>query len=364
MAEAKNDFTTLEYKCPCCTGALTFDSQTQQLKCEYCDNVFSIEQLAEYDDMLKEDGKEEEPIQWKEYEGEETDGFTEFICPSCGAAIMGDSTTAATFCAYCGNPVALSDRMAGMLRPDYIIPFKHDKKAAEAALQKFYKGKILLPKLFRTENNIKKITGMYVPFWLFSGDAQGKATYDATKVNSWRSGNYRYTKTSHYMVRREGSLTFQRVPVDGSQKMDDAMMDSLEPYDYSQLTDFQSAYLAGYLADRYDMDSKACHPRAEERVRFTTFAELQKSVAGYANVTRRNGSVSVSNSEIKYAMLPVWILNTQYKGETYTFAMNGQTGKMVGKLPIDRKKYWLLWAGIFAASMLLGQLFLLMGGIL
>lgn len=364
MAEAKPEFTTLEYKCPCCTGALTFDSKTQKLKCEYCDNEFSTEQLAEYDEILKEDGKEEEPLEWKAYEGEQIDGFTEFVCPSCGAAIVGDSTTAATFCAYCGNPVALSDRMAGMLKPDYVIPFKLDKKAAEEALQKFYKGKILLPKLFKTENNIQKITGMYVPFWLYSGDAHAKAVYDATKVSTWRSGSYRYTKTSHFMVRREGNIAFQKVPVDGSQKMDDSMMDSLEPYNYNELTDFQTAYLAGYFADRYDMDSTACNPRAEERVRHTSLEELRRTVVGYATVVPRSNRVSVANSETKYAMLPVWILNTQYKGETYTFAMNGQTGKMVGKLPIDRKKYWLLFGGVFAAAMLLGQLLLLIGGIL
>lgn len=364
MAESTSDFTTLEYKCPCCTGALTFDSASQQLKCEYCDNVFSIEQLAEYDEMLKEDGKEEEAPQWKTYEGEEAEGFTEFVCPSCGAAIMGDSTTAATFCAYCGNPVALSDRMAGMLKPDYVIPFKLDKQEAEKALKKFYKGKLLLPKLFKSENNIKKITGLYVPFWLYSGSARGRATYDATKINTWRSGNYRYTKTSHFMVTREGGLSFQKVPVDGSQKMDDAMMDSIEPYRYSELTDFSSAYLAGYFADRYDMDSEACHPRAEERVRNTTLDALKNTVVGYSAVVPRGGRVAIKNGDIKYAMLPVWLLNTQYKGETYTFAMNGQTGKMVGKLPIDRKKYWLLLGGIFAASTLLGQLILLIGGIL
>lgn len=364
MAEAKSDFTTLEYKCPCCTGALTFDSKTQQLKCEYCDNTFSLEQLSEYDEMLKEDGKTEDPFEWQTYEGEQMDGFTEFVCPSCGAAIMGDSTTAATFCAYCGNPVALSDRMAGMLKPDFVIPFTLDKKAAEAALQKFYKGKILLPKLFRSENNIQKITGMYVPFWLFSGNAHGKATFNATRVNSWRSGNYRYTKTSHFMVTREGDLPFERVPVDGSKKMEDAFMNAIEPYDYSKLTDFKTAYLAGYLADRYDMDSTACHPRAEERVRNTTLDELRRTVTGYATVTLRNKQISVNDSSVKYAMLPVWILNTQYKGENYTFAMNGQTGKMVGRLPVDRKKYWLLCGGIFAAAMLLGNLLLMFGGLL
>lgn len=361
---AETEHTTLEYKCPCCTGALTFDSKTQKLICEYCDNQFSLEQLAEYDEILQEDSKEDKQFAWKEYEGEETDGFTEFICPSCGAAIMGDSVTAATFCAYCGNPVALSERMAGMLKPDYIIPFKLDKKAAEDALKKFYKGKILLPKLFKTENNIRKITGIYVPFWLYSGEAHAKAVFNATKVNTWRSGNYRYTRTSHFMVTREGDLAFTKVPVDGSQKMDDAMMDSIEPYNYNELTDFKAAYLAGYLADRYDMDSKTCNPRAEERVRQTSLDELARSVVGYTSATPRNNHVSVTGSEIKYAMLPVWILNTSYKGETYTFAMNGQTGKMIGKLPIDRKKYWLLFGGVFAAAMLLGQLLLLLGGLL
>ena len=204
---------TMEYKCPNCGAPLIFDSQTQQMKCEYCDNSFTMEQLAEMDKILDAD-QQGDDLNWGEYEGEELDGLTGYICQSCGAQIAGDGNTAATECVYCGNPVVLSGQMSGMNKPDYVIPFKLEKEAAKKALRNFYKGKPLLPKMFKSENRIDKITGLYVPFWLFDCDADARVLFDATTVKTWRSGDYRYTKTSHYNATRSGTIAFDRIPVD------------------------------------------------------------------------------------------------------------------------------------------------------
>lgn len=215
-----------------------------------------------------------------------------------------------------------------MLRPDYVIPFKLDKQAAKDALKKFYKGKVLLPKMFREENNIDKITGIYVPFWLFDCEANGRMSFDATRISSWRSGQYQYTKTSHFLVRRSGEMAFENIPVDASEKMDDAYMDSLEPFNYNEMVDFGSAYLSGFFADRYDVSDEECSPRAAKRVRTSLEDELRATVVGYSGVTTKSSNIKTSNGDIKYALFPVYMLNTKYRDKTYTFAMNGQTGKL------------------------------------
>ena len=247
-----------------------------------------------------------------------------------------------------------------MLRPDYIIPFKLDKQAAKDALKKFYKGKHLLQKIFKEENNIDKITGIYVPFWLFDCDANGKMRFDATRISSWRSGNYQYTKVSHYLVTRSGEMAFEKIPVDASQKMDDSYMDSIEPFNYNEMVDFGTAYLSGYFADKYDVSDEECSPRAAKRVRTSLEEELRSTVLGYSGITIKSSDINTSYGDIKYALFPVYMLNTKYRDKTYTFAMNGQTGKFVGKLPISKGRFAAWAAGIAAAVALIAQLFLLL----
>ena len=328
-----------EYKCPCCGGAIAFDSGIQKMKCPYCDTEFELEDLAAYENEVAEETVDE--MQWQtaagaEWQAGETDGLRSFVCNSCGGEIVGDENTAATSCPFCGNPVVMTGQFAGALKPDYVIPFKLDKKAAKEALLAHYKGKRLLPKVFRDENHIDEIKGVYVPFWLFDAEAEAHIRYRATRVRTWSDSNYRYRETSFYAVSRGGNVAFERVPVDGSSKMDDTLMESLEPFDFSGAVDFQTAYLAGYLADKYDVDAEQSVARANERIRKSTEDAFASTVQGYETVTPEHTSIRLENGKAKYALYPVWLLNTTWNGEKYTFAMNGQTGKLVGTLPVDR----------------------------
>lgn len=278
-----------------------------------------------------------------EWRDGEADGLRSYVCKSCGGEIVGDESMAATSCPYCGNHVVMMDQLSGALKPDCVIPFKLDKNAAKSALQNHYKGKSLLPKVFKDENHIDEVKGVYVPFWLFDAEADADIRYRASKVRTWSDSDYNYTETSYYAVCRGGSITFENVPVDGSEKMPDEWMESLEPFDFSQAVDFQTAYLAGFLADKYDVDAKQSVERANERIRKSTEAAIAATVQGYSTVTREAGSIRLNNGKVKYALFPVWILNTTWKGEKYLFAMNGQSGKMVGDLPVDKGAYrkWL-----------------------
>lgn len=353
-----------EYKCPCCGGAIAFDSTIQKMKCPYCDTEFEMETLKSYDSELQ--NEPEEDMHWEstagaEWQESETEGLRSYVCKSCGGEIVGDENTAATACPFCGNPVVMMGQFSGALKPDYVIPFKLDKKAAKAALQKHYCGKKLLPKVFKDQNHIDEVKGIYVPFWLFDADADASIRYKATRVRAWSDSDYNYTETSFFSVVRGGSIGFERVPVDGSTKMADDLMESIEPFNISEAMDFQTAYLAGYLADKYDVDSEQSIGRANERIKKSTADVFAATVQGYTSVTPESTSIRLHNGQVKYALYPVWILNTKWKGKKYTFAMNGQTGKLVGDLPLDKSAYkkWLfsltgiIGAVAFAASYLL-----------
>ena len=340
-----------EYKCPGCGGAVTFDVLSQKMKCSFCETEYEVDELeamgAEADTPSSGEEQQDYGGQW---EPGETDGMRSYVCHSCGGEIVGDENTSATICPFCGNPVVMAGNVTGLLKPDLVIPFQLDKKAAKAAYEKHLEGKKLLPRVFKSENHIDKITGIYVPFWLYSADAQGDMHYQATRTRTWSDSKNIYTETSYYAVRRSGTLHFDAVPVDGSVKMDDTLMESIEPFDSSKAVEFRTAYLAGYLADKFDVDAEAGAPRAGQRMRQSTEKYFDNTVTGYATVVKESGTVRLANSSVKYALYPVWLLNTTWNGTKYTFAMNGQTGKMVGDLPVDKKESRKWFWGITAIS--------------
>lgn len=341
-----------EYKCPCCGGALEFNSSTQNMKCPYCDSEFDMDTLKAYDQDLN--STQNEDMVWDaqpgtQWQNGETDNLNVYSCKSCGGEIVGDENTGATSCPYCGNPVVLMGKFSGDLKPDYVIPFKKDKKFAKQALLDHYKGKLLLPKVFKDQNHIDEIIGIYVPFWLFDADAHANIRYKATKVRRWSDSNYNYTETSYFSVFRAGNIGFQRVPVDGSTAMPDELMESIEPFNFNDAVDFQTAYLAGYLADKYDVDAQQSIARANERIKRSTEDSFASTVRGYTTVLPESSAVQLSNSDAKYALYPVWILNTSWNGKNYLFAMNGQTGKFVGDLPMDKGKFFKWLFGLAGA---------------
>ena len=248
------------YQCPACTGPLHFDSATGKLVCDYCGSAYEVADIeaqyaakqkkadsaAEADQKKAARRKTAAPV-WDEMEAA---SLTSYTCTTCGAELVCDATTAATNCPYCGNPTVLGGKLSGKLKPEYILPFKLDKNAAIAQLTHYYKGKAFLPKAFKSQNHIAELQGVYVPFWLYDAEADARGSYEGLTTESHREGDYNVTTTQHYDVRREGTAVFTRVPVDGSSKMPNAHMDAIEPFDYSELKPFSTAYLPGFLADR------------------------------------------------------------------------------------------------------------------
>ena len=313
------------------------------MKCPYCDTEFDMETLQGFDEDIKDEG--DNTIDWQGMDGsaaseEETDGLISYVCNSCGGEIVADTNTAATSCPYCGNPAIVPGKVSGMLRPDLVVPFKLDKKAAKEAYLSFIKGKKLLPKTFADQNHIDEIKGMYVPFWLFDAHTKAKIRYKGTRVSMWSDSEYNYVNTSYYSIVRGGDIAFSNVPVDGSSKMPDELMESIEPFDLSEAVDFQTAYLSGYFADKYDVGSEETVERANERIQVSCEQAFANTVDGFQSVTAEGGNINISNGKAKYAFLPVWLLNTTWQGKAYTFAMNAQTGKMVGDLPVDKGAAW------------------------
>lgn len=364
------------YQCPACTGPLHYSAKSGKLACDYCDSSFDVAEIealyarkeaeaaaakhaadakAEAAQAAKAEAAEAAAASggWDTSDlsrdwGAEADGLRVYSCPSCGAELICDQSTAATACPYCGNPAIVPGQFSGALRPDYILPFRLSKDDAVQALLAHYKGKPFLPRSFTSANHIEQIQGVYVPFWLFDGGAEGAASYRASNTNVYETGDYEITETRHYHVVRAGSLAFEKIPVDASSKMPDDHMDSIEPFDYAQLRPFSTAYLPGYLADKYDVTIDDSRDRADTRCRETLAQALRDTVTGYGACVTEREDIALRRGKVHYALLPVWMLSTKWNGQDFLFAMNGQTGKLVGDLPTDRGRFWGMFAAIAA----------------
>ncbi len=364
------------YQCPACTGPLHYSAKSGKLACDYCGSSFDVAEIealyarkeaeaaaakhaadakAEAAQAAKAEAAEAAAASggWDTSDlsrdwGAEADGLRVYSCPSCGAELICDQSTAATACPYCGNPAIVPGQFSGALRPDYILPFRLSKDDAVQALRAHYKGKPFLPRSFTSANHIEQIQGVYVPFWLFDGGAEGAASYRASNTNVYETGDYEITETRHYHVVRAGSLAFEKIPVDASSKMPDDHMDSIEPFDYAQLRPFSTAYLPGYLADKYDVTIDDSRDRADTRCRETLAQALRDTVTGYGACVTEREDIALRRSKVHYALLPVWMLSTKWHGQDFLFAMNGQTGKLVGDLPTDRGRFWGMFAAIAA----------------
>ncbi len=369
------------YQCPACTGPLHYSAKSGKLACDYCGSSFDVAEIealyarkeaeaaaakqaadakAEAAQAAKAEAAKAEAAEaaaasggWDTSDlsrdwGAEADGLRVYSCPSCGAELICDQSTAATACPYCGNPAIVPGQFSGALRPDYILPFRLSKDDAVQALRAHYKGKPFLPRSFTSANHIEQIQGVYVPFWLFDGGAEGAASYRASNTNVYETGDYEITETRHYHVVRAGSLAFEKIPVDASSKMPDDHMDSIEPFDYAQLRPFSTAYLPGYLADKYDVTIDDSRDRADTRCRETLAQALRDTVTGYGACVTEREDIALRRGKVHYALLPVWMLSTKWHGQDFLFAMNGQTGKLVGDLPTDRGRFWGMFAAIAA----------------
>ncbi len=338
---------TVAYKCPNCASPLTYDGKTGKMICAACDSQFDQEAIEALN-APEDTGAVDFVPPTAEFSASDAAQMQAYHCKNCGAELITEGTTTATECPYCGSPTILPDRIDGGIRPEMVVPFVITKEQAQQAFEDYFKGKKLLPNIFKKDNQIAEMRKLFVPYWLFDCDARGDIIYDAEKRRTRREGEYEVTTVERYVIRRAGSMHFENIPVDGSVKMDDKITESLEPYDLTKAVPFQPTVLSGAMADHADVDADACEKRAVERVENSVVNTLRNTVQGYNSVTVRRKSISSSGGKVTPVLLPVWLITTKKDDKVYTFAINGQTGELTCDVPTDKAKAFLWGAGAFA----------------
>lgn len=350
----------VQYKCPSCGADMKFDSNTGKLLCDSCGYASDIDTMKR-----NENGNTTSSEQYTNSTRSKTydSDVNQYACNNCGAVLITEPDTTATTCSFCGAPVVLADRLSGESSPYYIIPFQISKEQAQEAFKKWCKNGRLTPKGFMTADRIKSMTGLYVPFWLYDLHSNGEINAACTRVSTYEQGDYIVTETKHYNVYRSADLNYLKIPVDASEKMNDSLMDKLEPFDYRNLKSFNMPYLAGYIAEKYNYTDKDLFPRIQNRVAGYVETYLRSSIAGYSTVNVFNKRIHIKPKNAFYTLLPVWLVSYDYQDSEHIFAMNGETGKIVGRPPLSKGKIAAWFGGISAVSFVIIKIIvLLMGG--
>ena len=346
----------ITYKCPNCDGGLVFDPESGTYACEYCLSKFTQDELTA--DSQSAEVVQEEPA------ADETisEGAVVYHCPSCGAEIITDETTAATFCFYCHNPIVLAGKLEGEYLPDGIIPFKITKDEAIEKFQEWILKKKFIPRGFYSKRQIEKMSGVYFPYWLYGCETDSYLNGTARDLRIWRVGDIEYTETKVFAIRRAGKVMFNHLPKTALQKAQNAMLKGIFPYEFGAMEKFHMGFLSGFQAEKRDIDKESLSEEIRQEIQKFAEKRIRDTVSGHNSFSLEGQKHAVMKEKFQYTLLPVWVLTYREKGnQVYYFAMNGQTGEIVGKLPVDKPKLLGLGAVIFTvvfAIMLMGGLLL------
>lgn len=342
------DEQALENRCPACKASIKFNPKVGKFKCEYCGSEFTLEEMQKHSDNASTEEKNQ-PKE-KQIKKDTYDGYVSYHCESCGAEIIADEQTAATFCVYCGNTAILKSKLSGEFTPDKMLVFKKEKQESINAFKNLGKGRPLMPKDFNSEKNIEKIRGVYIPFWLYDINVSGNLDMTGEIITQWSSGDTHYTKTDKYKIVRGGTMDYKNVPVDGSSRFDNNIMNSIEPFNFAELVPYNHAYLSGFYAERYDESGEKIYKEASDRAVNSTRERLRNDASRYTTKIITSDTLQSKETNKQYVLLPVWMVNVKYKDKMHIFAMNGQTGEFIGNIPLDKGKAVLYFIIIFAVT--------------
>lgn len=301
------------FKCKNCGGNTIYSPERHSMFCPYCDSEKSEE---------REDGVAQEMS----------------VCPNCGGEVPVEEHTSATQCPYCDSYLILNQRIEGQYAPKMIVPFQLGKETCKKSIREKFKRNIFAPTDFLSEVRLDTMKGVYVPYWFYDYDTHCTFKGEGIKIRKWTSGNTEYTETSYFDVVRDMDINFNRIPADASVDMPDEVMDLMEPYHYDQLIDFSPEYMSGFYAEKYNMSDEDLEDRAKKKMNDDATSLMKESYAGYSSVRTIANDVTVRSRKTMYGLLPVWRYKYTYRNKEYPFYVNGQTGKIVGNVPVSKKK--------------------------
>ncbi len=343
----------MSLKCPNCGGQVAYEPGQAKVICRFClaemdsDDFSKLSGRVEYDkeniDLMSAIpgrmwgwDKESEPTPVAEL----TQNIDEYIeanlyhCKSCGAELMINGTEATTFCSYCGSSEIVFERVSKEVRPRWIIPFKLTQEEALSAIkERFSQGSYIHSKI--KELTVDNVHAIYMPYWLFDIYIRRKMIVEASTRDD-----------GTFLYEREASCHYKNVTADASMKLNNEMSRRLEPFYTDEMVEFDIAYLSGFYADRYDVPKEAVEATCVQRCRNYLDDSIlgscrhvdAMSFGGMTNYEKKDVREYYEIENVQYALFPAYFVNLKYDKGRELVIVNGQTGKVVGNLPYDKKQ--------------------------
>jgi len=338
---------TIQFKCPACGGNLEYSAERGRFVCPYCGSEYSEDELKAESAKREEEARKED---------KRSDALREYHCDNCGASIVVGENTSATRCYYCHSPVVLSDRVNYEYRPDGMIPFAINEEKAREMFREYLKKRRFLDKRFFSEAQLECFSGVYYPYWMTDVDGTGMFDGEGHTSSSMMAKDVLITTTRYYRLQRTAEMGFSDIVRKGLKSVDRKLSDGIHPYDLKKMKKFASGYLSGFLAEKWDVTKD----EAQEDSRQEAEGYVRSMITRNTDLAGLKGKTTFRTEEIrtKYVLLPAWVLTYHHEGKNkiYYYMMNGQNGKICGKLPLARGK-------LFAVALLVGAaVFALMCG--
>lgn len=353
-------------KCPQCGGTLEYDPASGNLKCPYCDYTEAIESTAEAraSGTLDKDGRF--IATEHRFTGAEETTVSDWgtstktvVCPSCGAEILYDANAIANVCPYCGSTQVMpaGNVEEKIMAPGGVVTFHVDNQKAAELFKGWIRHRFFCPKLAKESASPEKFRGVYVPYWTFDAKASGNylGEYGVNRTVHLSGGKTEIRTDWH---RCSGSVQhfFDDVLVFGSNREDQTLLQSVEPFRTDEVKPYKPQYLAGFMAERYTLKLTDAWPKAQQRMEdeMRTLAE-EDIRATHTPDDAHVLSIHPNYRDVtyKYLLLPVWMSSFRYQDKIYHFMVNGQTGKVSGKTPISWIKVALTVIAVVALFALL-----------
>lgn len=321
------------YQCPNCSAGLRYDIKTAKLHCDFCESSFDPYSID----------KEKDAQESRDSSGE-FDAVV-FRCPQCGAQIISSDETAAAFCNYCGGSTILTGNMRGEKRPDRIIPFKLDKEDCKEIYRKRIRRFHFAPKSFLEPDHLDKMTGIYMPYWIYDVKMNNRNTLRST--HDRRKGDYIYH--DHYDMTVDTDLTYSGISYDAASDFADDISEQIAPFNVKDFEPFTPSYLCGFHADIQDLPADVYQEKAisfakEETVNRMKdlFDKTSKGKSGSPEEAQTR--VTAGDTVKKTGLFPVWFLTWRKDDRVAYAVINGENGRISVDLPVDIRKYLLLVA--------------------
>ena len=318
-------------KCKSCGSNMTFDPETQMLRCSYCGYAedFSKSGKVEEISIEKALGKNE---RWS------SDTLV-YNCGNCGARVVAEKGTTSGACPFCGTPHVVAEEDLEGIRPNVVVPFRLGKERITEIFKKWVKRRLFAPRAFKKQAEADKVKGVYMPFFTFDSNTdsvyEGRVGDEHTRTVTDSKGN---THTEKYIVWRKVRGTFAHffddILISAGTHFEQKKADRLSPFDWASACVYENKFLSGYVARHYDRDIQSCWGDAKKlidaKIREMIIDSCNCDRVDYMNIKTRHSDVTY-----KYVMLPVYVISYSYKKKNYVIYANGNTGKIVGKTPVS-----------------------------